>query len=288
MKKSFFVILAFCTYTFAFADLSNRGRLDYPHGKMEWIIPLVMLLVLGGIFGYFFFKDFWKKNKDEILATLAVFGQGALLLLGIYWLFHFIVPIFVDKSSDTQQNEQTQDNAQQEMAQLPSGSRPVTTEDLVNLEKKITSNSDPWAGYPPVITDGSQMTNKPNDFMLAAILNPSYNLYDFYRAMDMTPQNTQFLSFERYCRSNFIREHYNPSQFRDIYDNVQRAWNIFCGLQGTNFKSPEIVKYMLEYSPYDTSAPRIEDASDPQLIRNLKVKPLYCTGTSSNPRLGIL
>lgn len=289
MKKTMLIFSLLISSSTAFADLSNRGRLDYEHGEYEWVIPALVLVGLGGFFAYFFLKDFWRKNKDEIFATLGVIFQGGLILLAIYGAYHFVVPAISGKSNHTDETSdisatQTTDKPRQ----LPPGFRPVTPDDFTNNNSSSNTNTDSWSGYPPIITDGRQMSNKDNDFLVAAILNPTYNLHDYYRALDLTPQNTQFLSFDRYCRSKFIREKYSPSEFRKVYDNVARAWSIFCNLQGANFNDPEIIKYMLEYSPYDSSKPRIEDASNPQLIRNLKVKPLYCTETSSTPKLGIL
>lgn len=264
----------------AFADLSNRGRLDHEHGEFEFVIPLIGVIVLGGVFGYCFLKDFWCKHKENIHRLISLLVKGLMFVIGIGVVVGFLYDDGDNKSIKPQMNSNIsmQSDANANMVQtensLPEGSRPVTEqEDIANLGT-TSSVQDPWAGYPPVIADGSQMTNKKNDFLLAAILNPSFNLHDYYCVLDMTPQNTQFLSYDRYCRSNFIRQHYTPSELQKLYTNVQRAWNVFCSLENTNFQSPEIIKYMIEYSLFDSSKPRIEDASNPQLIRNLKMKPL--------------
>lgn len=269
MKKILLVSLFLFSSLIVFADLSNRGRLDYDHGEYEFLIPLIILLILGGVFIFYWSKDFWEKNKDEILATLSVFGKGAVILFVLFCVGRYILNNKTDEKQITPQ--QTEDSARQN---LPDGFRPVNN--INEVCSQTSGSNDSWASYPPVITDGSQMTNKANDFLVAAIINPSFNLHDYYRVLDMTPQNTQFLSFERYCRSKFIREHYSPVQFREVYDKVSRAWTVFCDLQGTNFNDTEIIKYMLEYNAFDTSKPRIEDASNPQLIKNLKIRPLYC------------
>ena len=115
---------------------------------------------------------------------------------------------------------------------------------------------------------------KENDFLVAVINNPSFTIYDFLNISGLNTSNTQFLSFDRYCRSNFIRQRYDPTSFRDAYNRTQRAWNILCRLQNIDLDDPEIKKYMMGYSPFDTSAPRIEESRNQNLIRELKIIPL--------------
>lgn len=288
MKKLSASLFFCCVYLSAFADLTNRGRLDHKHGEFEWIIPALCLIILACVFGYFFLKDFWSKNKEEITEFLSFITiscvVGFLCHIGYQKLIS-TSPKFQETKNIPNDSESSTKKRSNE-GNLPDGFRPVNEHDLANIGKSVQTN-DPWEGYPPVITDGSQMTNKPKDFLVAAINNPTYNLHDYYVVMDMTPQNTQFLSFDRYCRSNFIRRQYSPSEFRSVYDNVQRAWAIFCSLQNTDFEDYEIIKYMYEYSPHDVTKPRIEDAKNPTLIRNLKVIPLHCS-PNSNRKLGIL
>lgn len=250
---------------FVFADVQNRGRLDFEHHEWEFIIPLLLLLVGGGFFLFYWAKEYWQKHKDYILGFLSFMIMVSGITGGAYIIYH----TFLKNVSTKHDNS----NVTEVKPQLPEGFRPV--EPGETFEFQNSQSSDPWASYPPVITDGSQMTNKQNDFMVAVILNPTYSIYDLYVAVDMTPQNTQFLTFERYCRSKFIRERYSPSEFRQVYYKVSRAWNRFVSVQNVNFKSPEIIPYMIEYSQFEVKAPRIEDAEDPQLIRMLRTKPLY-------------
>lgn len=257
---------------FVFADVQNRGRLDYEHHQWEFVIPLLLLLIGGGFFLFYWAKDYWHKHKDDILGFLSLMIIVAGITGGIYILYNTFLKDVLTNNPNTKVAE-VKPQQQKEEPQLPKGFRPVEPGETYEFHN--SQSSDPWASYPPVITDGSQMTNKQNDFMVAAILNPTFSIYDLYVAVDMTPQNTQFLTFERYCRSKFIRERYTPSEFRQVYNKVSRAWDRFVSVQNTNFKSPEIIPYMIEYSQFDVMAPRIEDAENPQLIRMLKTKPLY-------------
>lgn len=281
MKKFSFIIYFLLSCSYAWADLSNRGRLDSHHGKYEFLIPLIILLGIGGIAIYLWGKDTWNKYKSSIFETIGGLFIGGCVLGGLYLIYS----IYSNHSESASSYVETNSLTPSENS-LPPGFVPLEQSRNV-AETSRQSSTDPWASYPPVITDGSQMSTKQNDFLVAAILNPTYNLHDYYVAMDMTPQNTQFLPFDRYCRSKFIRERYTPSEFRSVYDNVNRAWNIFCSLKNTNFSDSEIIKYMYEYSPHDVMKPRIEEASNPTLIRNLKIIPLQCTSNNS-PKIGIL
>lgn len=245
----------------AFAELGNRGRLDNNPGDNEWVIALLFLIGLVGVFSFFFLWDFWLKNKEEIIGF-----AGTVLIVGLlgfvcYGIYHLI------SSADSEKTEET--------------NIPISN-------NTTNSKVDSWSSYPPIIADGTQKTNKDNDFLLAAILNPTFNLSDYYQVLHLTPQNTQFLSYERYCRSEFVRQRYTPSEFRRIYDNVGKAWPIFCRLQDVNFQDPEIIKYMIDYSFNDASQPNIDEASNPQLIRNLKIIPLFYSEESETSRIGIL
>lgn len=269
--NKFGLLLSFSTSSLiCFADNSNRGRLDYSHWEYEYLIPLIILLVIGLAFLFFKGKEYWKKNNGIISDLLGNVICCAVFVLIVVWFLNS----YKNKESKSSSENKETTTEQKTNNDLPPAFVPVNENNIAKIFGK-SDNSNSWDSHPPVITDGSGMTNKENDFLLAAIFNPSFNLHDFYKVLDMNPQNTQFLSFERYCRSNFIRERYTPSEFQKVYNNVKRAWNIFQNLSKVNMNTYEIKKYMLEYSPYDSSQPRIEDASNPQLIRNHKVKPLY-------------
>lgn len=255
---------------FAFADMSDRGRQSdlpgYHHSDLEFLIPLVILIALVAFFGFYWIRDKWKNRSkeftQELLATLSVFGQGA-LFLGVIYLAYTGISKYRNSQTTVEQNNVT----------------PIEQNTVVNNQ----SNENLWASFPPVIKRGSDNT-KPNDFLVAAINNPSFNLHDFYVILNMNPQNTQFWTFDRYCRSQYIRDLYTPEQFREVYNSLSAAWNIFQEIQYVDFDNPEIKKYMYEYSQWDTNAPRIEQSSNPQLIRNLKIKPLHY----NVPKLGII
>lgn len=282
MRRLFISIISLTFSLIVFADMSGRGKSSdlpgYGHGKYEFLIPLLILVALGGVFLYFWSKDFLTKHKDfgkEVKSTIS--------LLGIITAGGFFVWLGASKGDDfikslrSEPQSQPQQQASDVRNDLPEGFVPIE-------QYRTNQNSDPWASYPPVIKGTPEEMQKSCDFMVAAICNPTFNLHDYYVVLDMTPQNTQFLTFERYCRSQFIRDRYTPQQFREVYDKVSRAWPIFQALQYTDFSDYEIKKYMLEYSPHDVMKPRIEDASNPDLIRKLIITPLSYNGG----KLGII
>ena len=229
-------------------------------------VALIILLAIGGFVGYYWLKDFYQKHKEtfsEIIATIFVFGSGAVILFILWWVG--------GKAFDFFRTQKTQETQQVEIVEQVSAAKPkaATQPSVSNI-----SNNDPWASYPPVIR-GNNENMKPNDFLVAVINNPSFSIYDLMNIAGLNIYNTQFLSFDRYCRSNYIRERYTPSSFREVYNRIERGWRIFNDVSNVNIEDEEISKYMFEYNMWDVTAPRIEKARDPQLIRNLKKKPLY-------------
>lgn len=60
---------------FAWADPAAHGRYsdlvdDYEPSTLSIVIPIILLVGLGGLFLYFWLKDFWSKNKDGIQSVL--------------------------------------------------------------------------------------------------------------------------------------------------------------------------------------------------------------------------
>ena len=265
MRRLFTFIISLTFSLIAFADMSSRGKSSdlpgYGHEKYEFFILLLILVALGGAFLYFWSKEFLTKHKDfvkSIIVTLLELAAAGLFIWAIAPECADLIKSFFPES---------QSQASDARKDLPEG-----------FVSRTNSKSDSWASYPPVTKGNPEAHTKPHDFMVAAINNPSFNLYDYYVVAGMTPQDTQFLTFDLYCRSQFIRDRYTPQQFREAYDKVSRAWPIFQALQYTDFSDHEIEKYMLEYDPFDTLKPRIEDASNPDLIRKLKITPLSYNG----------
>lgn len=254
----------------AYADISSLGKTSdlpgYRHYDFEFFIPLIILLAIGGFIGYYWLKDLYQKHKEtfkKIFATIFIFCYGAVILFIVWWV--------VGKASFFSRNKKTQEPQQREIVeQLTSAEQKAASHPSISN----TSNNDPWASYPPVIR-GNNENMKPNDFLVAVINNPSYSIYDLMKVAGLNIHNTQFLPFDRYCRSNFIRERYTPGSFRDVYNRIERGWRIFNDLSNVNIEDEEISKYMFEYDTWDVTAPRIEQARNPQVIKNLKKKPLY-------------
>lgn len=264
--RRLFTFIIFLTFSLiAFADMSSRGKSSdlpgYGYENFEIFILLLILVAFGGVFLYYWCKDFLAKHKD--------FGKKAISLLGSAVVCGFLVLVLASEVYDFIKSFRSESQSQ------ASDARKDLSEGFVS---RTNPKSDSWASYPPVTKGTPEAHTKPHDFMVAAINNPSFNLYDYYVVAGMTPQNTQFLTFDLYCRSQFIRDRYTPQQFREVYDKVSRAWPIFQALQYTDFSDHEIEKYMQEYDPFDTLKPRIEDASNPDLIRKLKITPLSYNG----------
>lgn len=278
------VTITICTLSnkFAFADVSLRGKTsdlsDYSHGEYEYFIPIAILLVLGLIFAYAWFKGVKEKlsyndNLKELIRTICKWVKIAVsILYGLVLLWAF----YKEFVSDTTQNEQTETANEIVNEEFDNNNFETESNAMENNASPSNNTLDPWASFPPVIDHMQDNTAmKENDFLLAAISNPSFTLYDYYVILKLNPDNTQFVSFERYCRSTFIRERYTPKEFNSIYNHIAKAWPIFIEIRNTNFDSPGISQYMMEYNPFDTSTPRIENASSPELIKKLKIKPLY-------------
>lgn len=132
--------------------------------------------------------------------------------------------------------------------------------------------ADAWAAYPPArgdVTEGAD-----NDWLVAATNNPTYSIYDLMRIGGMTPDNTQFLSEEKYKQSHWVREHYTPEELHHTYKKLSSAWKTFMRCKGADVSSSEIEKYMIDYDMFDTDKPQISDADNPQLIKDLQRVPM--------------
>lgn len=81
MRRLYISIISLTFSLIAFADMSSRGKSSdlpgYGHGKYEFLIPLLILVALGGVFLYFWGKDFLTKHKDfgkEVKSTISLLG----------------------------------------------------------------------------------------------------------------------------------------------------------------------------------------------------------------------
>lgn len=255
--RDIFPILLYAT------DYASRGRIsDYSDSNdstLELVFMAVGALILL-VFGTFWLYFFLKKNKEIILDAISKIFFFS-LIIGVVFLVAKCGEN-VKKSSSLKTSQPTIEQSNQNN----------TSSNHVESEESVCN---PWAGFPPAISasDGERM--KENDFLIAIINNPSFSIYDLLVVLGLNTDNTQFLSLERYSRSNYIRERYDPVSFKDVYNRCQRAWSIFCRMQNVDLDNPEISKYMMEYSPFDVSAPRINQASNPKLIQDLKIRPLH-------------
>ncbi|WP_314957092.1 hypothetical protein [Hoylesella loescheii] len=114
---------------------------------------------------------------------------------------------------------------------------------------------------------------KKNDFLVAVTNNPSYRIYDFYLC-GLSPENTQFLSEEEYAQSNWVKERYSQESLHETYMKLCHAWKAFVNRCNVNLEDPEIEKYMYKYDMFSIDRPNINNASDPELIKDLSYIPL--------------
>lgn len=85
--NKFRLLLSFSTSSFiCFADNSNRGRLDFPHWENEYLIPLIILLVIGLFFLVFKGKAYWEKNNGKISGLLGNVVCCAVFVLLIFFV----------------------------------------------------------------------------------------------------------------------------------------------------------------------------------------------------------
>lgn len=245
-------------------DYASRGRLsdysenhDTPFEYAFLGIGVIILLIFAIIWLY----SIIKKHKETILNAIGsifvgILGLGAALLIA-------------------KCGQELKNNNYGSPHENETNNESIPMQKNISEVEEVNKDvNDPWAAYPPVISGTNNEPMKENDFMVAAINNPTFTIYDFLKISGLNTSNTQLLSYDRYCRSNFIRQRYDPTSFRVAYTRVQRAWNILCRLQNIDLDNPDISKYMMEYSPFDVSAPRIENSANPGVIKDLKIIPL--------------
>lgn len=134
------------------------------------------------------------------------------------------------------------------------------------------SAADAWAAYP--VPQGNVSRQADNDWLVAATNNPSYSIYDLMYHGGVTPDNTQFLSEKEYQQSRWVREHYTPQQLHRAYKKLAKSWKAFLRCRNADISSREVEKYMMHYDMFDIDKPRIEDAANSQLIKDLQRIPL--------------
>ncbi len=128
-----------------------------------------------------------------------------------------------------------------------------------------------WDGYLQI---GTPIKTKENDFLVAVVNNPTYSIYDLIMIAGLNSHNTQFLTEQEDAGSKFVRKNYTPTNFHRIYSKLFKAWRLFQKCQNYDLNNEEIKSYMQDYSTWDVNKPNINHASNPQLIRALKVVPL--------------
>lgn len=120
---------------------------------------------------------------------------------------------------------------------------------------------------------------KKNDFMVAVLNNPTFNLFNLISIGGLHERNTQFLDESSYVKSNFIinkckelQGQYNAQIFHAIYQKVSASWKVFIEVQNSDLSHNGMGKYFMKYDMFDTSAPR--HCPYPELKHKLSIVPL--------------
>lgn len=232
-----------------FADFSNRGRYsDFTDHKSSIldILPILIFIGIVCIFLYYGAKEYWSKHKDGIVGNLILIGAGILFVL--FLCFGLKLCESTNKKSNNVAKQETY------------------------LTPTYQDHTRAWDGYQQTKTP---IKAKENDFLVAVVNNPSYSIYDLIMIAGLNAYNTQFLTEQEYAGSKFVRKNYTPANFHRIYSKLFKAWNLFQKCQNYNLNNEEIKSYMQDYSTWDTNKPNINQASNQQLIRALKVVPLF-------------
>lgn len=113
---------------------------------------------------------------------------------------------------------------------------------------------------------------KENDWIVATLNNPTFDVGDFQNILDMNLDNTQMLSREQYLKSNYIRE--NPN-FQTDNQFDESKFNAFYAQQIKKFGefSTENVIDNYEYSMWDVTRPKGERVKKESIQFNTVANP---------------
>lgn len=121
----------------------------------------------------------------------------------------------------------------------------------------------------------SQYYQKENDFMVAVLNNPQFNLYDFIKISGLHERNTQFLTEAQYWNTKYIKNkcvEMGINDFHRIYNKVRTAWCIFKEIQDTDVSYDGMGKYFYNYGDWDITKP--SNCPYPELKHKLSIVPL--------------
>lgn len=110
---------------------------------------------------------------------------------------------------------------------------------------------------------------KQNDWLVAGLLNPEFNISDFLIS-GLTPDNTQLLTAEQYKKSSFVRDRFtedgvfNEQKFDDFY---KKRAEEFGKLQSMDVKDTFV------YSPFDTKAKPNSSVQSPNYSLDIVANP---------------
>ena len=240
------------------ADYFSRGRLSditdgYNSGNDNIVlffaaVFLVVIICVASIY-------MWNEHKEKV-KNFGIFLLVCLCLYVVLAIGHLAYYEYKQHSSTVTKNFYEVDSLEAEPA-LP----------------QADIDADEWSSYAPA-QGVTESQGKGNDFLVAVTNNPSSSIYDLMKYANMTASNTQFLSESQYAQSKWVREHYTPEGLHQAYIKLSRAWEAFLRCEDEDIDNVAVSKYMMNYDMFDTDRPRIEDAENPQLIRDLKVVPL--------------
>jgi len=182
------------------------------------------------------------------------------LLLALILLF------FVSCGNINNANENLKENAQREEVRA----KPDKSELLRQRQEE---------NYRKLHEQPKKRYSMPNDFMVAVLNNPGFNLFDFITVLELNSNNTQFLCESEYKQSNFIHNAmenryglYDDETFHLVYIRVSSAWNTFKEVENTDCSYDGMGQYFYKSSMFDTRQSR--QCPNPELKRKLSIVPL--------------
>lgn len=121
------------------------------------------------------------------------------------------------------------------------------------------------------------MIMKQNDWIIANINNPTFDVGDFQNILDMNLSNTQLLDKDKYLNNKKVRENslfqnkdgeFSEDKFNKFYEDASKTFQLF---------STESIIDNFEYSMWDTSRPKNAKIKNPNFALTTEANPDHLT-----------
>lgn len=173
-------------------------------------------------------------------------------------------------------NNSNTNNESERLSQTETVSKQETNNDNSELARRRQEEN-----YRKLHEQPTKKYSKPNDFMVAVLNNPTFNLFDFITVLQLNSGNTQFLSENEYAQSNFIHNaiekrygRYDAETFHLVYGRVSNAWRVYNEVENTDCSFDGMGQYFFQYSEFDSRRYSAQQCPYPELKRKLSIIPL--------------